>query len=77
MVAKAGITGTVNPYTARHTAASLRLDAGEALDQVADLLGDHPRTVLLHYRHRVRPVVTIGADTPLDAALNALAPADR
>jgi integrase len=61
----AGLEGSVNPYTARHSAASLRLDAGQPLDQVADLLGDDPRTVLLHYRHRVHPVVAVGADVPI------------
>ncbi len=57
--AAAGIDGPVNPYTARHTAASLFIDAGASLDQVADLLGDDLRTVVLHYRHRVRPVVEL------------------
>lgn len=72
-VAKAvGITGPINSYTARHSAASLRLDAGQPLDQVADLLGDDPRTVLLHYRHRVRPVVAVAAETPLAATLDRL-----
>lgn len=52
-VAKAaGIAGKVKPYTAGHSAAPLRLDAGQPFDQVADLLGDEPSTVLLHYRHR-------------------------
>ncbi len=55
----AGIDGPVNPYTARHTAASLFIDAGASLDQVADLLGDDLRTVVLHYRHRVRPVAEL------------------
>ena len=57
VAAAAGIDGPVDPYTARHTAASLFIDAGASLDQVADLLGDDLRTVVLHYRHRVRPVV--------------------
>jgi integrase len=74
-VAKAvGITGPINAYTARHSTASLRLDAGQPLDQVADLLGDDPRTVLLHYRHRVRRVVAVAADTPLAARLDRLRP---
>ncbi len=59
IAAAAGIDGPVNPYTARHTAASLFIDAGASLDQVADLLGDDMRTVVLHYRHRVRPVVEL------------------
>jgi hypothetical protein len=32
------------------------LDAGASLEEVADVLGDHPATLLRHYRHRVRPV---------------------
>jgi integrase len=59
VAAAAGIGGPITPYTARHTAASLFIDAGASLDQVADLLGDDLRTVVLHYRHRVRPVVEI------------------
>ena len=43
-------------YALRHTAASLLVDGGAGLEQVADLLGDDPRTLLRHYRHQVRPV---------------------
>jgi hypothetical protein len=32
------------------------LDAGASLEEVADVLGDDPATLLRHYRHRVRPV---------------------
>lgn len=63
VAAAAGIDGPVTPYTARHTAASLLIDTGASLDQVADLLGDDLRTVVLHYRHRVHPVVElVGTD---------------
>ena len=58
---KAGIEGTV-PYTLRHSAASLLVDSGVGLEAVADLLGDDPRTLLRHYRHRVRPVVDAAAE---------------
>jgi integrase len=42
----------------RHTAASLMIDAGMTLDQVARVLG-HANTRMLerHYAHRVRPVI--------------------
>ncbi len=50
------------PYLLRHTAASLLIDSGAAVEQVADLLGDDPRTLYKHYRHRVRPVVTTAAE---------------
>jgi integrase len=46
----------VSPYVLRHSGASLMLDAGASLEEVADVLGDHPATLLRHYRHRVRPV---------------------
>lgn len=52
---RAGIEGSV-PYLLRHTAASLMIDRGAGIEQVADVLGDDPRTLLLAYRHRVRPV---------------------
>lgn len=35
---------------------SLLVDAGESIEQVADMLGDDPKTLYRHYRHRVRPV---------------------
>jgi integrase len=44
------------PYLLRHTAVSLLVDAGKSIEQVADMLGDDPRTLYRHYRHRVRPV---------------------
>ncbi len=42
------------PYELRHTAASLLLDEGKSVEEVADVLGDNPETVYRHYRHRVR-----------------------
>jgi integrase len=48
------------PYLMRHTAVSLLLDAGKSIDVVADMLGDDPRTLYRHYRHRVRPVADAG-----------------
>ena len=44
------------PYLLRHTSVSLILDAGASIDEAADLLGDDPRTLYAHYRHKVRPV---------------------
>lgn len=48
----------VSPNELRHTAASIMLDAGMTLEQVAAVLG-HSSTRMLekHYRHRLRPVV--------------------
>jgi integrase len=51
--ARAGI-GPVVPYQLRHTAASLLLDNGATIEEVADVLGDNPTTVYRHYRHRLR-----------------------
>lgn len=44
------------PYLLRHTSVSLLVDAGAGIEEVADLLGDDPRTLYRHYRHKVRPV---------------------
>jgi integrase len=60
VAARAGIEGVV-PYSLRHTAASLLIDQGVGIEVVADLLGDDPRTLYRHYRHRVRPVVEAAA----------------
>jgi len=46
--------GHVVPYQLRHTAASLLLDSGATIEEVADVLGDNPTTVYRHYRHRMR-----------------------
>ena len=59
------------PYLLRHTAASLLIDAGIAVEQVADLLGDDPRTLYRYYRHRVRPVVDAAA-APMEALFGAV-----
>jgi site-specific recombinase XerD len=60
VAARAGIEGAV-PYSLRPTAASLLIDQGVGIEVVADLLGDDPRTLYRHYRHRVRPVVEAAA----------------
>ena len=54
----------ISPHELRHTAASLMVDDGQALEQVADYLG-HGSTRMLDstYRHRVRP----SADAAVDA----------
>ena len=57
------------PYLLRHSAVSLLLDAGAPIEEVADLLGDDPQTLYRHYRHRVRPVVTVAAER-MEQALN-------
>lgn len=56
MAKRAGLDARF-PYSLRHTAASLLIDAEVPVEQVADLLGDDPRTLYRFYRHRVRPVV--------------------
>lgn len=53
---RAGINDAVL-YMPRHSAASLLVDEGVSIEVVADLLGDDPKTLYRHYRHRVRPVV--------------------
>ena len=57
---RAGL-GDTFPYLLRHTAVSLLMDAGRSVEEVADLLGDDPRTLYRHYRHRVRPVAEAAA----------------
>lgn len=52
---RAGVAVRV-PYAMRHAAVSLLVDAGQSIEEVADLLGDDPRTLYRHYRHRVQPV---------------------
>ncbi len=52
---KAGLDARF-PYLLRHTAVSLLVDAGAGIEEVADLLGDDPRTLYRHYRHKGRPV---------------------
>jgi integrase len=53
---RAGVAGATFPYLLRHSAVSLLLDGGASIEEVADLLGDDPRTLYRHYRHKVRPV---------------------
>ena len=60
------------PYLMRHTAVSLLLDAGKSIELVADMLGDDPRTLYRHYRHRVRPVADAGL--AMQAVLEGTAP---
>jgi integrase len=52
---RAGL-GANFPYALRHSAASLLIDGGASIEEVADLFGDDPRTLYRHYRHRTRPV---------------------
>lgn len=55
------------PYLLRHTAVSLLIDAGAGIEEVADLVGDDPRTLYRNYRHKVRPVAE--AATRMQAVL--------
>jgi integrase len=64
---QAGITDATYPYLLRHTAVSLLLDGGASIEEVADLLGDDPRTLYRYYRHKVRPVAD--AATRMEALL--------
>lgn len=57
---RAGLDAVV-PYQGRHTAATLLLDAGLSIEQVADVLGDQPVTIYRHYRHRTRETVDAAA----------------
>lgn len=66
---EAGLSGATFPYLLRHTAVSLLIDAGVSVEEVADLLGDDPRTLYRHYRHRVRPVAD--ASLTMDKVLEA------
>jgi integrase len=56
---KAGLPGGF-PYMLRHATVSLLIDGGHSIEEVADLLGDDPRTLYRHYRHRVQPVAAAG-----------------
>jgi integrase len=44
----------LTPYECRHTAASLLVESGMALEEVSDLLGNDVRTLIRNYRHRSR-----------------------
>ena len=55
----------VSPNELRHTAASLHVDRGASLVEVADMLGHStPRMLTETYRHRVQPVVAVSASMP-------------
>jgi integrase len=56
---RAGLDGGF-PYLLRHSAASLLVDSGRTVEEVADLLGDDPRTLYRHYRHRIREAADAG-----------------
>jgi site-specific recombinase XerD len=56
----------------RHSAVSLLLDNGASIEEVADLLGDDPRTLYRHYRHKVRPVAE--AATRMEGLLSGISP---
>lgn len=43
-------------YMFRHSVVSHLLAGGESIEDVADLVGDDPRTLYKHYRHQIRPV---------------------
>jgi site-specific recombinase XerD len=49
-------------YELRHSTASLLLDIGATVEQVADLLGDLPQTVHRHYRHRLQASVSVASE---------------
>jgi integrase len=68
---RAGITDARFPYLLRHSAVSLLLDNGASIEEVADLLGDDPRTLYRHYRHKVRPIAE--AATRMEAVLSGTA----
>jgi integrase len=58
---RAGVT-EVTPHELRHSCASLLLDEGVAIEQVADLLGHSAAAITDEvYRHRLRPVVDVAA----------------
>lgn len=47
-------------YELRHSCASLLLDAGLPMEQVADVMGhDDLRMLMRHYRHRMSPVIDV------------------
>lgn len=71
---RAGLEGGF-PYLLRHTAVSLLLDDGASIEEVADLLGDDPRTLYRYYRHKVRPVAD--ASLRMERLLGSQAVANR
>jgi integrase len=69
---RAGIPDARFPYMLRHSAVSLLLDNGASIEEVADLLGDDPRTLYSHYHHKVRPVAE--AATRMESLLSGISP---
>jgi integrase len=68
LVKRAGLPADVSfVYVMRHSLVSLLLDAGASIEEVADVVGDDPRTLYKHYRHQVRPVAR--ATTRMEAVL--------
>jgi site-specific recombinase XerD len=55
---RAGLECATFPYLLRHTAVSLALDLGASIEETADMLGDDPRTLYRHYRHKTRAVAS-------------------
>jgi len=65
---EARITGTVTPYSLRHTTTSLLSASGVAPELLADLLGHKDtRMVMHHYRHQVTPTIPVARDRIEDA----------
>lgn len=62
LCAVAGIEPVISPNEMRHSAASLLVDRGARLEEVADFLG-HANVQMLArvYRHRIKPVVDLTA----------------
>jgi integrase len=56
-VTRAAGLGHWTPNELRHSAGSLLIDEGVAIQEVADLLGHSPRMLMETYRHKVKPVV--------------------
>ena len=53
---------TPSPTSCATPGVSLLIDGGAGIEEVADLTGDDPGTLYRHYRHKVRPVVTVAAE---------------
>jgi hypothetical protein len=47
-------------YLLPHAAVGLLIDDGATIEQVADLLGDDPRTLYRRYRHKVQAIADAG-----------------
>ena len=69
---RTGISDAAVPVSPTGTrAVSLLLDGGARIEEVADLLGDDPRTLYRHYRHKVRPIAEVA--TRMEAVLSGTA----